>query len=225
MAGCLDPLGGSDPYGGLPADQRPAETFGPDEVQRRVGLAGVDSLPGDLDVSIDVILLEDTIMGNHTARMRVATTNEGSNRFFSVAEGGCSLFNRTRGESEDEALWLIGPDFPGMNYLGEEPRRVAPLWAIRRDGDGPPPGLVFLSYGCGLRRYGPGETVANEYLLWDGWHGPGYIPPGVHRFEAEVEVTEVQWSSGEGPPTPGETIATAIWGFELSVEAPRSGDA
>ncbi|PSQ18232.1 hypothetical protein BRD00_05695 [Halobacteriales archaeon QS_8_69_26] len=223
LAGC-GTGGGSDPgYEGLPADQAPDETFAPDERQRRIALEAVDPVPAAADLAIDVELLDGTVTGEDPAELAITTTNEGPERFVSVGEGGCSLFNRDRGESEDQALWLVQQGFPGMQfYAGDGPdeKRVDPLWAVRTDGDGPPPGIVFLDYGCAPRLFPPGDAVTSEYRVWDGWRGEGYMSPGLHRVETDVEVRATETPDEGDDPVPGDTVASFTWGLELRVTDP-----
>lgn len=220
LSGCAAP--GSGPrYEGLAPEQSPGERFDPDEVQRRVELAGVDSMPDGVDLSIGATLLDGEVTGEETARVRVETTNGGRELFAPGRAGGCSLFNRNRGESEDGGLWLVRQGFPGMRFYGEGEKRVDPLWAVRTDDDdGPPPGIVFEGYGCATRYYAPGDSVAHEYRLWDGWRAPGYLPPGVHRFEREIELQSVDRTDEGDRAVPGETLASFTWGLELRVTDP-----
>lgn len=225
LAGCLSP-GGSDPppeYGALPPAQRPDRSFDPDELQRRVSLESVDPVPGVARLAIDVELRDGAVTGEDPAELAVTTTNEGPERFVSAGDEGCSLFNRNSGESEDGGLWLVRPGFPGMPfYAGDGPdeKRVDPLWAVRTDEDGPPPGIVFEAYGCLPHQYATDESVTNEYRVWDGWRAPGYMPAGTHRFEEPVRVRTATESDERDEPTPGETVASFTWGLELRVEIP-----
>ena len=58
-----------------------------------------------------------------------------------------------------------------------------------------------------MARYEPGETITNEYRVWDDARTEGYIPPGEYRFGAPVEVATVD----------GETVAQFDWGFTVRV--------
>ena len=96
-----------------PTQSRTAtETNGKGEgstIQRRVSVANVEEVPERYQVDIDVELLESTVTAGHTARLRITTTNEGSRRKISIAEGKCGPFNRLSGLSETPGLILHRP--------------------------------------------------------------------------------------------------------------------
>lgn len=199
---------GRTPTEETPQSKTTAETDGEGEasaVQRRVSLAGVDDVPEKHQLTIDVELLESTVTAAHTARLRVTTTNEGPKRKISIMEDKCSLFNRTSGLSEQPGLMLHRPsrtqwiDRPGNRWVRDRPSNEA---------------RVNAAYGCGNRIYSGGESIINEYLVWDDYQVEGYMTPGTYRFAEPVRI--------KPPGAAFETEPTAkfTWGFSLVVEEP-----
>lgn len=183
-------------------DANGAAESGSDE--RRVSLAGVDDVPAKHAITIDVELLEETVTPDHTARLRVTTTNEGERRRLSVSEGRCNLFNRSGGASETPGLWLHRPK--SREWIEREGDR----WTRNRDADEP---RGYLMYGCGARSYDSGESVASDYLVWDDYREEGYMEPGTYRFGEDVLVR-----SADETPSADTKLAEFVWGFDLRVE-------
>ena len=187
-----------------------AETTGEREesaIQRRVSLANVDDVPEKYQLSIDVKLLESTVTAEHTARLRVTTTNEGPKRKISIAEDKCSLFNRMGGLSEQPGLILHRPS--STQWID----RAGNRWVRNRPSDEP---RVIAAYGCMNRVYLTGESVVNQYLVWDDYQVDGYLSPGTYRFAEPVQIKSPN-AGFEAEPT-----AEFTWGFSLIVEKPQS---
>lgn len=179
--------------------------LGPDTDERRVTLASVDAVPDEHDVRIEVELLESTANTDHPPRLAVATTNEGPERAISVAEDGCRLFNREKAGSDDpEGLWLYpADDADDIDRRGER-------WVPDRTGR-----RAYAAYGCGPRRYAAGESLTNEYEVWDDYRNRGYFPPGTYRWAERVGVhDDPRAGFGDGPD------AEFTWGFSLDVSVP-----
>ncbi|WP_231184483.1 hypothetical protein [Haladaptatus sp. DYF46] len=178
------------------------ETFGPDEVQRRMSLAGVDEVPKKYGVRIDVELLNGAVTAADTAHLRVTVTNEGEKRRFSAGEGMCNPFNRDEGKSETSGLWLHEPkDTKWIERKGDR-------WTRDRDQN---ERRAFANYACLPRTYEAGESLATEYLVWDDYQVGGYMDPGTYRFEVPIAIHPS--GSKFGDPT-----AEFDWGFDLRVD-------
>ena len=166
-----------------PTQSRTAtETNGKGEgstIQRRVSVANVEEVPERYQVDIDVGLLESTVTAGHTARLRITTTNEGSRRKISIAEGKCGPFNRLSGLSETPGLILHRPsrtqwiDRAGNRWLRDRPADEA---------------RVIATYGCVNRVYAAGESVVNRYHVWDDYQVDGYMTPGTYRSAEPVRI-------------------------------------
>lgn len=180
---------------------------GESEVQRRVSLSSVDEVPDEHRLSIDVKLLESTVTAAHTARLHVTTTNEGPKRKISIQEDDCSLFNRTGGRSENEGLWLHPPD--STEYID----RTGDRWTRDRNPKTP---VAIPMYGCLAQPYSEGQSIMNEYLVWDYYRTEGYMAPGTYRF---AEPVRVYGSDGDVSHTTEPAVEFA-WGFSLVVEKP-----
>jgi hypothetical protein len=175
-------------------------------LQRTVSLASVDAIPGRFEVDMDVELLRSRVTDAETARLRITTTNTGSPRSISVAEEMCSLLNRSKGGSDQPAgLWLHDPE------QAADIDRAGNRWEADRSPD---ERRAYAAYGCTMKEYAPGESVSNEYALWDDYRVEGYMEPGTYRWEAEVSVSE-----GETP-TGTTSEDTFTWGFSLAVSEP-----
>ena len=129
-------------------------------IQRRVSLAGADDIEREHDLRIEVEALETTITASHTAKLRVTTTNEGEKRRISIGTGACTLFNRSRGASEQPGLFLHSP---GSDEWIE---RAGNRWT--RDAD-PSRERAWAAVGCVPPVYAEGESVTNEYAVWDDY--------------------------------------------------------
>lgn len=179
--------------------------LGPDTDRRRVSLAEVDGTPDDVPVDIDVEIIEALATADHPVRIAVTTTNQGSERAISVAEGGCCLFNREKGGSDEEGLWL----YPAENTDHED--RRGDRWVLDASG-----GRGYALYGCNPRRYATGESLTNEYEVWDGYAVRGYFPPGTYRWAEAVQVYDDPRAGFGGDPD-----VEFVWGFSLDVTVPE----
>ena len=177
---------------------------GPASDERRVTLVDVDDVPEKHAVTIDAELLEETVTPDHTARLRVTTTNEGEQRTVSISEGRCNLFNRQKGASEPSGLWLHRPESEKwMERRGDR-------WTLKRDAD---EYRRYLLYGCAPRCYDAGESLSNDYHVWDDYRDGGYMTPSTYRFEESVELYR-----SLGDHEHGEKLGEFAWGFDLRVE-------
>jgi hypothetical protein len=181
-------------------------------VQRRVSLAEADDTEREYDLRIDVELLEATIAASHTARLRVTTTNEGEQRRLSVGTGACTLFNRSRGASEQPGLFLHPPG--SDEWIDRDSDR----WT--RDADPSRP-RSWAAIGYENRVYAEDESVTNEYAVWDDYQVESYLLAGTYRFEESVRVLQPDDSLTNTPDR--EPIAEFDWGFDLTVADPESG--
>lgn len=195
------PTGPSD--GTAPAERTatPADA----DTLRRVSVAERDAVDDDHAVRMNVEVRRRRVTDRRTARFAVTTTNTGPRRALSVGSGGCALFNRSEGGSDDPAgLWLYRPErAASVDRAGSEWRADRPADASR----------VYQAYGCLPVAYGPGESRTTEYVLWDDYRVEGYLTPGSYRWETDVGVwTDADPGAGDDPS--GEFT----WGFSLRVE-------
>jgi len=207
--------GNTSTNGGTPTERTsPSETVaetnregGGSTVQRRISLANVDGVPDEHQLNIEVELLESTVRATHSARLHVTTTNEGSKRKISIAEGKCGLFNRLSGLSETPGLILHRPSrTQWIDRAGSRWVRDRPADEVR----------VIATYGCVNRVYAAGESVVNRYLVWDDYQVDGYMTPGTYRFAEPVRIKQPD-AGFEAEPT-----AEFTWGFSLAVEKSQS---
>jgi len=158
-------------------------------------------------MQIAVKILEPTVTDSHPARVRVTTTNTGSKRAFSIGNSGCGLFNRDRGESDDPpGLRLHDPT--KTEYI----ERKRNKWVADKPAD---KARNILQYGCSKRIYETGESLSNEYVVWDDYQESGYFTPGTYNWEETVEVSEATNTLTEDTDSQSFT-----WGFSLRVDYP-----
>jgi hypothetical protein len=101
ILGLLGAGGGTALSGCLSPPVAPSSTVS-DGIQRRISLAGQNSIPDELQVSITAEMLESTVTDEHPARVRITMTNQGDERRFS----GCAVFDRESKGSIPPELWL-----------------------------------------------------------------------------------------------------------------------
>lgn len=197
-------FGGCLTRAGLDASgPKSTETFGLDEVQRRMSLANVDEVREKYAVGIDAELSEETVTAAHTARLRVTVANEGEKRKLSAGEGMCNPFNREKGKSENPGLWLHEPE--DTEWI----ERKGDRWTRDRS---PNEQRMFPNYGCLPREYEEGESVTTEYAVWDDYRVVGYMGPGTYRFEEQIRIYAPKYDDWK------DTLGEFRWGFDLRVE-------
>lgn len=180
------------------------------DIQRCVSLASVDDVPDAYDVQISVELLKSTVTAAQTAHLRVTVTDESSERRqISVGTGQCSLFNRSKGESEPSGLWLHSPN--STKHID----RAGDRWTADRDPDKP---RAFLAYGCTY--FSTDEPISNEYLVWDDYQVENYMAPGTYRFATAItvgSVTTTENTTKTATESESESEFTFTWGFDLAL--------
>jgi hypothetical protein len=206
--------------------QTPAsETTSNEDIQRRISIAGVDEVPDEHDLRIEIELLQSTVTDEHTAHLRLTATDETSRkRRIGIGTGQCNLFNREKGESEPPGLWLYTPE------RAKEIDRADNRWTKQQDSDKV---RAFADYGCAYRPTVHNEPIINEYLVWDDSWVDGYMTPGTYRFAAAITVGGQAFGNnptiiGDNATTTGDTATTTTepaseftWGFSLAVENPN----
>lgn len=181
----------------------------PEGEQRRVSLDDQDTVPEEYDMEITVEVVDRVITHEQTARLRITTTNDGPERGISIQEPKCDLLDRHKAGSDPPGLWLYPPGrTPPENGMAE---RNGNKWVA----DLPPEeDRGFGDYGCGVRNYESGESLQNEYLIWDDYQTEGYLEPSTYRWEEpEIEITEPAPHDGDT-----ETLGTFSWGFSVTIE-------
>lgn len=204
VAGCVS---GGGPSTQEPTSPPPTSTSPPPEetLHRRVSLTSQDALADEHELRLDVEILEPRITDNHTALIRITTTNEGQKRAVSVGRPGCDLLNRSRGGSDTPAgLWLHTPD--QAEYID----RVEEKWVADYPADR---NRAYAAYGCMPTVYDAGDSLSNEYEVWDNYQVERYLTPGAYRWEEDVQIWEDETAASGDRPN-----ATVTWGFSLSVE-------
>ncbi|MFB6132246.1 MAG: hypothetical protein ABEJ44_02425 [Halanaeroarchaeum sp.] len=192
LAGCL----GGD------ADAKP-------RYAREISLVRQNAVPDGHEVTIEVELLASQVTPGQTARLRITTTNEGPKRAISIGDDDCGLINRSKGGSDaPPGLWLHDPDH--TKYLDRNGNR----WQADRPTDDP---RGYSAYGCMRRTYEAGESLVNEYVLWDDYRIEGYMTPGTYRWEERVSVAETTNDFPED-----DRLSSFTWGFSLRVDVPDS---
>lgn len=215
IAGCLDERGedATQPLSDLPNTtqcqpsdkQAPPSTEETEQIQRQVILSCQDSLHEGYQMQINAEVLKPTITADHTARLRVTTTNNGPKRAFSIGTGGCDLFNRSRAASDEPAgLWLYRSDSTN-NLTRKENKWVRDLPSDQQRD--------YPEYGCSPTVYDRGQSRSTEYVVWDDYRVEGYLEPDAYRWEEDVQIWEdASADFGDSP------SATVTWGFTLTVE-------
>jgi len=171
-----------------------------DGTQRRISLAGQDSIADEHQVSITVEMLEPAVTDEHPARVRIAITNWGDERRFS----GCAVFDRESLGSNPPELWL-------ESNLDED-EQTGKQW-IKQNLPGP--GEGFGGYACGWQVYDSGESTHTTYAILHDGRTDGYFTPGTYRWEEDVHISPKQSQTAES----GEE-ETITRGFSLTVESP-----
>lgn len=197
LSGCVSPpTEGSD-------TQTPATSS--QNVQRHVSVTEQDSIPDEYQLQIKAHMLETTIADSQTARVRVTITNHGPARGIPVSRGGCALFNRNSQTSNPRGIWLGLVDEPvyvtktGTQWVAEPPKNGA-----------------FPDYGCALRTYEPGESVAVDYGIFHDYRTGDYLDAGTYWFvEDDILITPNPSAERDS-----DTSITFRWGFSINIETP-----
>lgn len=145
------------------------------ELSRRVTVIHQDSVPDRYKLNIEAEMVEQVVTPDQPARLRVTTTNLGEARRINVnrRDDGCVLFWQENSVSDPNGLWLRGPD------TVDDSARPADKWTALSPGEWGLPGCVYNELSTG-------ESVSNEYLVWDDADADGYLSPDMYRFEGYV---------------------------------------
>ncbi|WP_256298354.1 hypothetical protein [Haloarchaeobius salinus] len=172
-----------------------------DDEERRISLLGVDSVPDESGLQIDVRVLDDRITVSETAEIVVETTVVGDTTVLPVTQGSCAILNRRTCSSAPRGLWLESTDGAGGTATPD-----GEGW-VRR---GLPTGEQgFGGYGCRRVEYQPGESVRNTFAVWDDGRVDGYLDPGEYRWGEDVSVRSASSDS--------EEFRGFDWGFSLEL--------
>jgi hypothetical protein len=197
LGGCSGSDSPSTPRGEAGGSPSPTAT---ESLRRRVTLVETDDI-ADQDLSVEVTLLSKQVDNASPAKFEIRTTNTGPPRRLKIqASASCCLFNRGHQGSHPQGLTLHH-----RNRIPEEKHEN------RWEEDRTPREGGFADYGCPTPIYEQGESVTNEYELWDDYENPGYYPTGTYRFEAPIEIREAD-DSGES-----KRLAEVTWGFSIDV--------
>ncbi|MFC4405478.1 hypothetical protein [Haloarchaeobius iranensis] len=178
----------------------------PVDDERRISLLGVDPVPDESGVTIDVRVLDDRITASETAEIVVETTVVGDATALPVTQGSCAILNRRTCSSAPRGLWLESTDKSGSTATPHDEG-----WMRR----GLPTGEQgFGGYGCRRVEYQPGESVRNTYEIWDDGRVDGYLEPGEYRW---ADTISTRAASSEG-----EEYRSFDWGFSLELSREES---
>jgi len=178
-------------------DESPSPTS-VENPRRQVLLIESDDVT-DHELSVEVTLLSNQVDATSPAAIEVRTTNTGPQRRLKIeSDPDCCLFNRQYQGSDPQGVYLYH-----RNETPEE--RKQNRWEETPDESG------FGDYECGTPLYQQGDSVANEYEIWDDYRISGYYPTGTYRFEAPIEIHE-----GDEPGD-SELLDEVTWGFSINV--------
>lgn len=171
-------------------------------LEREVSLVEIDDITGH-DIDIEVTQHSEQVDSDSTVRFTVTTTNTGRQRDIRIsADDSCCLFNRHRGGSDPQGLWLYhADDIPS--------KRTEKKWTEDIPTD-EPANRMWGDYGCNPEDYRHDESVSNEYELWDDYLVDEYFPTGTYRFEGDFTVWET-YGAEDSEHTELE------WGFSIEV--------
>lgn len=198
LSGCVSP-----PTEGT--DTQTSSTASQNE-QRRVSIAKQDSLSDEYQLQIEAQMLETAITDSQTARIRVTITNHGPARGIPVSKGRCALFNRYSQTSNPRGVVLgLADDSVYITQTG-------PQWVAE-----PPKNGAFPDYGCALRTYEPGESVAVDYGIFHDNRTGDYLDSGTYRFvEDDILITPSPSAERDS-----ESSISFSWGFLINIENPN----
>lgn len=206
MAGCND-YDNSDTTDTLasPSPSTSNAKLASSEIQRRVLLKHQDAVDDQYDMRIQVELLREVITDKYTAKLRITVKNEGPKRAFSIGTEMCDLFNRSKGGSDNpKGLWLYSAG--DTDHIDRKETK----WT----SDLPPDKLPgYSAYGCLPRVYGAGESLSNEYEVWDDYRIEGYLEPDRYRWREKVRI----WENPD-PELGATPTNTVTWGFSLQLK-------
>lgn len=181
-------------------------TFESGEVQRKITLGRVESVPDGFPVAIDTELINGTVTGENPARVKITVINTAnSKQYLPQNEGQCAIFDRYDGASEPPGLNLHRPGFPGFAQDCRDPSRTRNLWRMDLPTDAT---CAVLAYGCPTVSYNAGESRSETYRVWDNFAAEGYMQPGTYRFSTTLTVGDLG------------AAEEFTWGFSLIVEHP-----
>ena len=187
------------------SDSEPSEESYPEGKQRRVTLAGQDTVSDGHELSLNIEVRRALITHAETAHLRVRATNEGQTRGISFTETDkCALFNRSKGLSDEpQGLILRGPsdaeqlELPENQWVRDLPSDKVRSWD---------------TYGCSIETIESGAAFTNEYHVWDDYQTEEYLEPGTYRWEEQIRLTDPPQSNSP------DMRAEFTWGFSLTLE-------
>lgn len=194
--------------GGCLGSTRPrtaTETTSVGGLDRRVSIVDQDAVPEAHRLRIEAEMLAATITLDHTARLRLTTTNTGQRRALSVGAGRCGLLNRNRGVSDDPTGLVLYRPGKAEHFDRRPGRWERDLPQDRAHG--------YNGYACQPVTYESGESLSNEYLLFDDYRTAEYLQPDTYHWVVPVEIYD---DPNADPGAPPDTRFS--WGFTLAVE-------
>lgn len=190
IAGCLGQAVSDQPDNS--SQESPTSTAG---VLRRVKLSGQDSLPEEVDATLDVEVVESAVTEDHTATVRVTFTNTGPKQEFMF--GDLPPFTVTKSVESNPGVLLLDPDKSVEKVQSE-------CWQPTQSSHA----AVFDAVAK-IITLDSGERISRTAELWGSSLNEKHVclPTGTFRFERE-------YTFGFSD-TPSFT-----WGFSVSLSTP-----
>lgn len=166
-----------------------------------IELVDVDTVEEDYEISLEVSVTEPFVSTDHPAFIRIAITNEGSDRRIATTDP----------DAHYDLLFA-----PYSEELSDPRGVVLRLAAVTDESDGPNDGDGRWSVdppegtgsaGPGLWTFPSGETITQKFRLLDEADGD-YYPTGTYRFQNDFTFRSVDKN---------EVVASFNWGFTISV--------
>jgi hypothetical protein len=166
---------------------------------------GTASITG-IDISAGII--NPTVTAETPPRLQIEITNTGQDRYATIdGDNKCTLFDRQDGGSYPAGLWLHPP--ASLENIQQQNDRFT------RDRD---PGRQrdYAGYRCPLELLKAGDSIRNEFVVWDDYRTDGYYPTENFQFVDDTEF----WNGSEKPNNRAtEADETMSWYMTLNVES------
>lgn len=160
--------------------------------EKRVRVVGVSEIPEEVGMQINICCVEDRVLENSPPKVQIKITND-SNIVQEYACGLARVFTPGPSKNPGNKLILIPERYPVIE--SDTP--------LRPTGDNYAMDSIMKSV-----KTDPGESVSNNYLIWDYWENSGEpFALGEYLFETEYHVSSSQ-----------EEDHVFTWSFKLLVE-------
>ena len=169
----------------------------------RITSSSQDTIPHQFSFDITVKVIHSQFTEDQPGIIQITTTNNGDPVSLSVGSGYCSIFNRTKGGSDDPSgLWLHRPE------TAKNINRKEGQWVADKSSDEP---RGSANAGCMMQTYEKGQSITSTYQVWDDYQTEGYLESGTYRWETDVSISDAS-SDRES------SEESILWGFSLTLE-------